>query len=224
MPTRSALKKVARIQKAYGPHIVKAWEDFLHRHRTNDPRTRRTRRKCALVILKTLKEHGYTVRPEDLNAEHAHCVMRASQERGLSLGTLRNIRNTLNWVGGVLDRALFAKSADAPAKTLSKNCLRAWMACVRNLRSPTGSSATRKARQSHLRLFAQTIHYLGYDPKPENVRPKHVEAALAQWAKGGLSRRTINNRLSTLRLFARQIGKPNVVRRTNGEYEMIPRR
>ena len=201
MPTRSTRKRIARIQKRFGPNIVNAWERFLHRHRTNDPSTRRTRRKYASVIRRTLKENGYVVRPEDLNAEHAACVMRASQGRGLSPGSVRNIRSTLNWIGGILDCDLFPKVTDTLGRTLSKDRLRAWMDYVRNESPRTGSCATRKTRQSHLRLFVRTIHDLGYDPKPENVRPKHLAAALAQWAGEGVSRRTTDNRLSTLRYY-----------------------
>ena len=70
----------------------------------------------------------------------------------------------------------------------------------------------------------QTLYDSGYNPKPKNTRPKHIELALTNWAEGDIARRTIDNRLSTLRWFAAEIGKPNIVKRTNDEYKMLPPR
>ena len=109
-------------------------------------------------------------------------------------------------------------------KYLSNRALRLWLDYVHQEKDPSGSYATRQARESHLRIFVKTLYDSGYDPKPKNTRPKHIEAGLTAWSEQGLNRRTIDNRLSTLRWFAREIGKPNIVRRTNDEYEMLPPR
>ena len=109
-------------------------------------------------------------------------------------------------------------------KTPSNNTLRKWLAYVHEEAIPSGSYATREQRQSNLRLFVQAIYEAGYDPAPKNTRPKHIEAGLTAWSEQGINRRTIDNRLSTLRWFAAEIGKPNIVKRTNDEYEMLPPR
>ena len=109
-------------------------------------------------------------------------------------------------------------------KTPSNNILRKWLAYVHEEAIPSGSYATREQRQSNLRLFVQAIYEAGYDPAPKNTRPKHIEAGLTAWSEQGINRRTIDNRLSTLRWFAAEIGKPNIVKRTNDEYEMLPPR
>ena len=109
-------------------------------------------------------------------------------------------------------------------KPLSNNKLRKWLDYVHQEKAPSGSYATRQARESYLRIFVQTLYDGGYNPKPENTRPKHIEHALQMWADNGISRRTIDNRLSALRWFAAEIGKPNIVKRTNDEYGMLPPR
>ena len=109
-------------------------------------------------------------------------------------------------------------------KHLSNRALRLWLDYVYQEQDRTGSYATRQARESHLRIFVQTIYDSGYNPKPKNTRPKHIELALTNWAEGDIARRTIDNRLSTLRWFAAEIGKPNIVKRTNDEYKMLPPR
>ena len=109
-------------------------------------------------------------------------------------------------------------------KPLSNNKLRKWLDYVHQEKAPSGSYATRQARESYLRIFVQTLYDGGYNPKPENTRPKHIEHALQTWADNSISRRTIDNRLSTLRWFAAEIGKPNIVKRTNDEYDMLPPR
>ena len=109
-------------------------------------------------------------------------------------------------------------------KHLSNRALRLWLDYVYQEQDRTGSYATRQARESHLRIFVQTLYDSGYNPKPKNTRPKHIELALTNWAEGDIARRTIDNRLSTLRWFAAEIGKPNIVKRTNDEYGMLPPR
>ena len=109
-------------------------------------------------------------------------------------------------------------------KYLSNRTLRLWLDYLHEEKDPSGSYATRQARESHLRIFVKTLYDSGYNPKPKNTRPKHIEAGLTAWSEQGLNRRTIDNRLSTLRWFAAEIGKPNIVKRTNDEYKMLPPR
>ena len=65
MPTRSALKKIARIQKRHGPNIDKSWEDLLDRHRSNKPSTRKIRRQLVLLVARTLAKAGMVIRPDE---------------------------------------------------------------------------------------------------------------------------------------------------------------
>ncbi|WP_447974212.1 phage integrase N-terminal domain-containing protein [Nitrospira sp. Kam-Ns4a] len=56
---------------------------------------------------------------------------------------------------------------------------------------------------------------LGY--KLEDVRslkPKHIEALIQKWRQDGQAISTIHNKLSVLRVFAKWIGKPGIVRAT----------
>lgn len=87
---------------------------------------------------------------------------------------------------------------------------------------PDRSYATRKERAKHLRTFAAALRAQGMDPKPRNLKPKHVEKAVSHWTSQGISRRTICNRLSTIRWLARTLGKPAVVARSNDAYDLPP--
>ena len=110
-------------------------------------------------------------------------------------------------------------------RPLSTRYVADWLDYVHAEEPQTGSYATREMRESHLRRFVNAIYDSGYDrPRPHNLNRRHIDAALTRWADDGLSRRTIDNRLSTLRWLSRQLGKPNVMLRTNDAYPMIPRR
>ena len=68
-------------------------------------------------------------------------------------------------------------------KHLSNRALRLWLDYIYQEQDRTGSYATRQARESYLRIFVQTIYDGGYNPKPENTRPKHIEHGPYQmWA------------------------------------------
>jgi integrase len=75
------------------------------------------------------------------------------------------------------------------------------------------SYKTMHERKGELHLFFETLwslpRYVAVDPR--SLRPKHVIAVFAQWRGRGLSAKTLNNRLSSLRTFAFWIGKRGLV-------------
>lgn len=86
-------------------------------------------------------------------------------------------------------------------------------------RSRDGSFSTRAARGHILQQAANTLHDLGYRKlKPEGLKPKHVEALVEHWQAGNLSPGTIKNRLSHLRWWAQEVGKPAIIARDNTHY------
>ncbi|MFT6957683.1 MAG: site-specific recombinase XerD [Halieaceae bacterium] len=90
---------------------------------------------------------------------------------------------------------------------------------VRN--SKDGSYSTQAARHDILQQAANTLHELGYRKlRPESLKPKHVEALVAHWKSQQLSPGTIKNRLSHLRWWAGAVGKPAIIARSNGHYQV----
>ena len=106
MPTRSARKKIARIQKRHGPNIDKSWEDLLDRHRSNKPSTRRLRRKRILFIAHALAKAGMVIRPEEFTPDHTAFLLAAWHRRGLSKNTVDALKSTICWIGHIYDRQL----------------------------------------------------------------------------------------------------------------------
>lgn len=51
-----------------------------------------------------------------------------------------------------------------------------------------------------------------------SLKPKHVEALVAQWKEEGLSVGTMKNLMTAVRFWAEYIGKENVVRPSNSDY------
>ena len=80
MPTRSALKKIARIQKRHGLHIDKSWEDLLDRHRSNKPSTRRTPKTRP------------SYRPNPGQSRHGHSTGRVHPDHTAFLKTLWQLK------------------------------------------------------------------------------------------------------------------------------------
>ena len=65
---------------------------------------------------------------------------------------------------------------------------------------------------------------MGYrQMQAKSLKPKHIEALVAQWQERGLSIGTIKNRMAAIRWWATKINKQNVVARSN-EYYGIPDR
>ena len=54
--------------------------------------------------------------------------------------------------------------------------------------------------------------------RARNLKGKHVEFLVADWKRRELSMGTMANYMSHLRWFAKAIGKPNIVRRSNASY------
>jgi hypothetical protein len=83
-----------------------------------------------------------------------------------------------------------------PSKEISNRTIRKWLNYLYRSPEPNTSYVTRKDRESHIRIFART--------------------------QSGIDRRSIENRLATLRWFASELGKANIVKRTNAEYLLPP--
>jgi len=88
----------------------------------------------------------------------------------------------------------------------------------------SGSYSTRASRLKVLNLVADQLTFGGYKLKdPSGLKPKHVEYLIHKWQSENLSASTIKNRMAVLRWTAQQIGKPNIIAKSNDAY-MIPRR
>ena len=109
-----------------------------------------------------------------------------------------------------------------PTREISNRTIRKWLNYLYRSPEPNTSYVTRKDRESHIRIFARTLHEQGCNPQPGNIKPKHIDVALSAWTQSGIDRRSIENRLATLRWFASELGKANIVKRTNAEYLLPP--
>lgn len=76
-------------------------------------------------------------------------------------------------------------------------------------RRSSGSFDTHKSRENLLRNFAETVHQLGFMhvQKIEDVTEKHIIAFIEQAKIDGLSTRTLQNYLSSIRVCLRSCGK-----------------
>lgn len=87
-----------------------------------------------------------------------------------------------------------------------------------------GSFATRSASKRILNLVAKELIEKGYKIKsPDQLKPKHIEYLVTKWRQNELSAATIKNRMAELRWLSAQIGKPNIVHRTNDAYSISRR-
>ena len=81
-----------------------------------------------------------------------------------------------------------------------------------------GSHGTRRERSYALAQMANTLHERGYAGlRARNLKGRHVEALVRDWFDRGLADATMMNRMAHLRWWAKEVGKPNIVR-TNAEY------
>lgn len=86
------------------------------------------------------------------------------------------------------------------------------------LRRRDGSFITRAQRHRGLQLVGRELRALGYGlPGARSLKPKHVEALVAHWKASGVAPGTLKNRLAWVRDWAADVGKSNVVPRTNAE-------
>lgn len=91
-------------------------------------------------------------------------------------------------------------------------------------RSDEGSFGTRALRQRGLMAMATDLKNMGYRlPGAASLKGKHVTALVAHWKTGGLSDQTIRNRLTWLRWWAYQVGKPGLLPKTNDTYGLAER-
>lgn len=91
-------------------------------------------------------------------------------------------------------------------------------------RSGEGSFGTRALRQRGLTAMATDLKAMGYRlPGAASLKGKHVTALVAHWKTGGLSDQTIRNRLTWLRWWAYQVGKPGLLPKTNDTFGLAER-
>ena len=81
-----------------------------------------------------------------------------------------------------------------------------------------GSHGTRRERSYALAQMANTLHERGFPGlRARNLKGRHVEALVRDWFDRGLADATMMNRMAHLRWWAKEVGKPNIVR-SNAEY------
>jgi len=91
-------------------------------------------------------------------------------------------------------------------------------------RSGEGSFGTRALRQRGLSAMADELQEMGYFlPDAKSIKGKHVNALLGRWKAGGISDQTIRNRLTWLRWWAFQVGKPGLLPRENESFGLAER-
>lgn len=88
--------------------------------------------------------------------------------------------------------------------------------CERNQDS---SRVTQADRFQLLQTMADHLNQLGYRRmEAKSLKPKHIDALVAQYQEEGLASGTLKNRLAVLRWWAEKIGKQNVVAKDNAYY------
>lgn len=91
-------------------------------------------------------------------------------------------------------------------------------------RTGEGSFGTRALRQRGLMAMADDLKNMGYRlPSAKSLKGKHVTALVTHWKTGGLSDQTIRNRLTWLRWWAYQVGKPGLLPKTNDAFGLAER-
>ena len=91
-------------------------------------------------------------------------------------------------------------------------------------RSGEGSFGTRALRQRGLQAMATELNGLGFRlPEARSLKGKHVGALVGHWKAGGISDQTIRNRLTWLRWWAYQVGKPGLLPKDNDTYGLAER-
>jgi len=81
-----------------------------------------------------------------------------------------------------------------------------------------GSHLTRNQRHRGLQLIARELRQLGYAlPSARSLKPKHIDALLANWREAGLSTGTLKNRMGWVRWWAKAIRKTSILPQDNRE-------
>jgi len=82
-----------------------------------------------------------------------------------------------------------------------------------------GGFSTQATRSRILDLIASQLRELGYRRmQPRSLKPKHVDALVAQWRNQGISVGTLKNRLSALRWWAKKVNKSSIIAKDNDVY------
>ena len=82
-----------------------------------------------------------------------------------------------------------------------------------------GGFSTQATRSRILDLIANQLQELGFRRmQPRSLKPKHVDALVAQWQDQSISVGTLKNRLSALRWWAKKVNKPSIIAKDNGVY------
>ena len=82
-----------------------------------------------------------------------------------------------------------------------------------------GGFSTQATRSRILDLIASQLRELGYRRmQPRSLKPKHVDALVAQWRNQGIRVGTLKNRLSALRWWAKKVNKPSIIAKDNDVY------
>lgn len=91
-------------------------------------------------------------------------------------------------------------------------------------RSGEGSFGTRALRLRGLAAVADDLSAMGYRlPDARSLKGKHVTALVSRWKANGISDQTIRNRLTWLRWWGHQIGKPGLLPKSNDTYGLAER-
>lgn len=91
-------------------------------------------------------------------------------------------------------------------------------------RAGDGSFGTRALRHRGLQAMAKDLKALGYRlPDAKSLKGKHVTALVGHWKGAGLSDQTVRNRLTWLRWWAYQVGKPGLLPKDNAAYGLAER-
>jgi len=86
-------------------------------------------------------------------------------------------------------------------------------------RHKEGSFATQANRRAMLRQMGEQLLAAGYNQlHVYDLKGRHLNALLKQWAADGLSAATQKNRMAVLRWWAEKIGKADMVKPTNSTY------
>lgn len=86
------------------------------------------------------------------------------------------------------------------------------------------SYSTQNSMRERLVKSTKDLHEIGYKVMNiQNIQSKHIEGLVKHWQEQKLSVGSIKNRIADFRFVANQIGKPNIVKESNKEYE-IPNR
>ena len=193
--------------------------DLLDRHRSNKPSTRYPTPSAEKFFLspEPWPKPAWSFGPNEFTPDHTAFLKTLWQLKVKQ----KTINSRLSALAGSAASTTDSWSPDHAKQPQTPE--QQQTAQVAGLRPP-GKSPERLLRNPP--STRELPAHLRADPLRRRLQPQAGEhpaqthrACPANWADNGISRRTIDNRLSTLRWFAAEIGKPNIVKRTNDEYK-----